>query len=158
MQEDDFTKIGRFVRFSKIMILTKLMGSHTLLLLIGIKHKQMNCPKGINEESKVYLKRRMCRNILLGICSDHKNSHDVAEWNLQMYRPWEQSSFTHSRFSKYPVAYNMQTLYWVLGVKIFKNLVSAFRKFTHRQINMVVAIVICEQRSWRVKKEAAKFS
>lgn len=34
--------------------LTTLMGSDSLLLLIGIKHKQMDCPKGINEESKIY--------------------------------------------------------------------------------------------------------
>lgn len=47
---------------------------------------------------------------------------------------------------------------YVLGVKIFKNLVPAFRKLTHGQINMVVAMVIGEQHSGSVKKEAAKFS
>lgn len=45
----------------------------------------------------------------------------------------------------------------MLGVKIFKILVPAFKKLTHRQINMVVAVVICEQHSGRVKKVAAEF-
>lgn len=45
----------------------------------------------------------------------------------------------------------------MLGVKILKNLVPAFEKLTNRQINVVVAIVMCEQHSGRVKKEAASF-
>lgn len=66
--------------------------------------------------------------------------------------------FIYSIFCEYPVAYNMPDPEYVLGVKIFKNLVPAFRKLTHGQINMVVAMVIGEQHSGSVKKEAAKFS
>lgn len=44
--------------------LTMLTGLDSLLLLIGIKHKQMDCPKGINEEGKMCSKKEVQKYIV----------------------------------------------------------------------------------------------
>lgn len=117
----------------------------------------MNCPKGINE-SKMYLKWKMCRNTLLISCSGNKNMLMTLQNGICKYIGHGNKAGSLIQYSA-----NIQlpticlTLYWALGVKIFKDSVPAFRKLTHRQINMVVAIVMCEQHSGESRKRQLSF-